>query len=250
MSFFKKLFSLPVCLSACMSMSLFASNNIIDFNDLANKHPIHFNGFDKIDFSSIKRSTLEEHLLGLGNLDEGNLNKLQLLQKQLIKTNMPDAKCVESVLKNIQNSINAEKGMGYLSHVIEAAISVSQTDEDEERFFIVVGFSDPYKMIHHKNEVNLVKIFRAWSIENYDNGIFNQFVPNYNKEFVDQSREFSKTFAASIFRPTVYPMLCTKPGEDILGLFFLAYTYARGIHPIPVSLFSDRSKLHGIKMSP
>ena len=255
-------FILPIFLILSSTFSL-ASNTSsqsksIDFLELEKKLPRHFSGFAKTDFKLIEKYRHADEI----QIFQPDKDMQPYFQKfnDALKT-LSNIKEVEPIAKQFEEILKDEKKQSvgyYLLYLATTALSLSKKTDLEKNFFKLAGFSQPYNSIEildlTKDFTNdeiwskLGKLISYSDSFNDERGDFNYIT---HRNFGDRRALVEQTLKKSPFKSIPAYLLCTKPGEDILGFFYLSWCYNKGIHPIPVPLVTEsRDELHGICMSP
>lgn len=218
----------------------------------------YFGGFKNTDFDFAEQYRSAEPV-GLLFKDDALLpefKKFEELVNALAATqDLPKLQFVQKALAKVLENPEQQSLLNYVSLLMFATFAISEYSEDEKGFFKTAGFSKPYNFLTEGLtevilDTTLENLRRQYNIlENMDHrGDFHH--PYTRLSFNDRSNVLSKEIKKSQFYSTTYLMVCA-PGEDVFGFFYLAYSYAKGIHPIPVSLDTDSStELHGIQMTP
>lgn len=223
-----------------------------DFGALERDFPMLFSGFSATPF------TLIEQFRSLNDSDPlqpmvGIREEMEALSTQLK---------IASQLTHIQKDLDERlltsgpiSCVEYIYYLARVALAQGTGTDDEEIFFKAAGFSMPYASIRQGDWAaklsqksvssfqDFISLFKNVDSLKYDER--GDFVRTRYCNYFDDEDIVRKAIQKGPFAKTAWPL----PGKDILGFFYLAFTYAKGIHPIPIP-FSDKScVLHGIEMS-
>ncbi len=216
-------------------------------SDLELTFPRHFRGLNGIDRPDVLRNRDINDLKSLMGYDPAIPEKLVELTEVLTQTSNP---VFEKLITDIKKATKDKEQQTVLHCILflgRAALAASTKTEEERHFFKFAGFSNPYKLI---DLIDPTTSF--WSALQHlgDEGTRGDFEHITGKNFSDPTDAMDKLLEKSPFYSRPFLMLMTQPKEDIFGFFTLALTYYKGKHPVPVTLSTDGSKLHGIAMSP
>lgn len=218
-----------------------SKNSQINYEELEKKFPKYFAGFtvfqkDEKLLNKLRdekevfkeNSEFKEKYIGLYQL----LNELknEKLNPYMEKTNL----AIENPQKH--NFID------YVFLLAQLSLELSEKTEEESQFFKVAGFSYPYSFIESKSELDKSSIFSFLSgaSTDYDDRMdFQRFVA---KSFFDRQNQLEKIIEKSPTQSIAHLFPCK---DGILGLYYLAWSYLKGIHSIPVPLVSSDDDLHG-----
>lgn len=220
-----------------------------NYIELEKAFPDIFGGFAALaeDSELIERSRNTCHFL---KKDKDILPKLKALEKALADLNRPELSNLQSDLQNSIADNSQHTALHYKAMLYRTALALSKYNEYEEYFFRAAGFANPYGIIKSFNEDD-----SFWdNLDKWINKIHHDksgtFRHAESKVFYDHENRIQKILDAGPFHSAPYFTLCTKSGEDIFGFYFLAHTYYRGIHPVPITTADDNDgELHGIHMS-
>ncbi|MBN9412952.1 MAG: hypothetical protein J0H12_03375 [Candidatus Paracaedimonas acanthamoebae] len=234
----------------CTTSPLFASPSMSDYSRLENEYPSYFKGFSKTanDLNLIKSYRGKEEFR---DPDERLSPKFTELYQALVASADQKLHSLAKDLKPYTEDKDKQNMRDYMYFLFTASLAISEHTDSEAQFFRAAGFSGTYSVIKSFDLKNPLKtIWRTLKKsyeKNDDRGDYTR--KNGPLTFTDRTDNFSKKFSQSPFKDITYLMLCTEPNEDVLGLYYLAWTYYKGIHPVPVTLLAGDEKLHGIKMS-
>lgn len=224
-----------------------------NFSELEKEFPMFFAGFNATPFALIEHFRLlneNERLQPVAGIREA----MESLSKQLeaipqflhIKADLDKRLLISGNISVIE--------YGY--YLLRIAVSQGVGTDDEEAFFKGAGFSLPYASLDQGDFAvklsqtglssfqDFVSLFEKVDFLTHhdDRGDFSH---NTFRHYFDDEDTVEKAVQKGPFARTPWPL----PGKDILGLFYLAFTYAKGIHPIPIPFSDQPCSLHGIKMS-
>ena len=217
-----------------------------DYETLEAKFPRMFRGFSATDFPLVEKY---RHCQNPFEKDRELLPKFQKLQDALETLDNPDLATLQGDITKIIADDAQHTMMHYRIMLAKTAIALSTHTEAEEHFFKGAGFSKPYGIIKHTAIEDTLwdSIQKFLNKKNHDTQ--GDFRTTYHRDFNDRTDTIDDILEAGPFNSAPYFMLCTQSSEDIFGLYYLAMTYYRGIHPVPVTTAGEDDKLHGIHMS-
>lgn len=220
---------------------------------LEEKFPEHFTGFKETPFQLIQQ--IRNHLSsGKRITDPMNGVKVHLSK---LSDQLESWSDFSHIKKDIDKQLETHEEISlatYTYYIWRIAISQGLGIEEESSFFKVAGFSKPYDYIFKIDEEFLKKepsnIQEFLSMFKKMNSL-DASCEGYNRESYTRSyQDKNNTVKNEYIKKNPYAKISFfLPGSDILGYFYLALTYAQGIHPIPIPFDNNRSELHGIPMS-
>lgn len=223
-----------------------------DFAALEHDFPMLFSGFTATPFELIEKFRSLEKRERLQPMEEIR-EAMEVLSTQLEA--LPQFTLIKIDLDKRLLTPGEISIAEYAYYLVRIAASQGAGTDEEEAFFKGAGFSWPYASIQQgdwaaklsERGVSSIQDFislfdKMESVKHDDRGDFKRATYRY---YYDDENTVRKAIKKGPFARTAWPL----PGKDILGLFYLAFTYAKGIHPIPIP-FSDKTcALHGINMS-
>lgn len=214
--------------------------------ELESKAPAYFRGFNRTDESLIEELRRPESFF---NSNARLKDQFKNLQDELSEIDKPG---IEKIRLDLDRVIQDEKYtyFWYIVFTVRSLILISEKTEEELNFFRLAGFSMPYSLISY--DLEETDWFKGLAQAKNDRVNHKDF--DFEEYFTKQYRDPLDILDGELLKrdnnsfPHLVP--CKNEKDDIFGFFFLAWSYYRGIHPVPVSLKTGLSEIHGVKMSP
>jgi hypothetical protein len=241
--------------TSTLSFAGFGEDEGIDFTNLEQSMPVHFRGFSSTDFD------LANKLRHMGWYQPANELR-PLLQEwgQRLEGHEKHAGVkaqIDDALQKSEAPTRVYAAYLLFSMVLDGA----KFSDREHQFFSSVGLSKPYEF---------VKAYEGKGLTRFSDfiGFLEKHVSPVLSSFGFEDHGYSEDVRDFEYIPTqyypdnqylisehivpqgsyasvTYPLV----DENVLGFFYLAWTYAKGIHPVPFPLVEDDAELHGINMS-
>lgn len=222
-----------------------------DFQSLETMYPEHFRGFSatSMDVVKVLRGSNNKLAHMFRPLPELRL-EFQDISKKLGQYGDTYVTIIDEINKHLTKNTDPNT-MEYIIVLFRIALFQGKGTQDEALFFTAAGHSNPYKTIFlldlqkdSSEQDFITKFLELMNSESDGEGDDYDYISS--RSYFDNDDIVEKEFVKKgLFSSTILPLV----DEDVLGFFYLAWTFSQGIHPLPFPLLDNQSNLHGIAMS-